>query len=121
MMKTALILTAALLAGCVSKPEGVTPVSDFNITRYQGKWYEIARFDHRFERGLSSVTADYSPRPDGGIKDINVGLRWNWTLSPSWILSTGVRVARLQGDAKHSPLVERPTTFLVSSGLAYRY
>lgn len=74
-MKTALILAAALLAGCVSKPEGITPVNDFNVARYQGKWFEIARLDHRFERGLSNVTADYSPRPDGGIKVINRGFK----------------------------------------------
>ena len=72
-MRLACLLAAAVLAGCVSKPEGITPVTGFDSVRYQGKWYEIARFDHRFERGLSNVTADYSPRPDGGIKVINRG------------------------------------------------
>ena len=38
-----------------------------------GKWYEIARLDHSFERGLSQVTANYSPRDDGGVKVINKG------------------------------------------------
>ena len=42
-------------------------VKEFNLQRYLGKWYEIARYDHRFERGLHYVTAEYSKRPDGKI------------------------------------------------------
>ncbi|QYF96162.1 lipocalin family protein [Massilia sp. PAMC28688] len=83
-MTFALVMASALLAGCVSKPEGITPVDNFNATRYQGKWYEIARFDHRFERGLSNVTADYRARDDGGIKVINRGYKdekSEWTQS----------------------------------------
>ena len=54
-------------------PDRVTPVGDFEIERYLGKWYEIARLDHDFERGLSDVTAQYSRRDDGGIAVINRG------------------------------------------------
>lgn len=43
------------------------------MNRYLGKWYEIARLDHSFERGLSKVTADYSLREDGGLRVINRG------------------------------------------------
>ncbi len=46
---------------------------DFELSRYLGTWYEIARLDHRFERGLSSVTASYSMREDGGVRVINRG------------------------------------------------
>ena len=46
-------------------------VKEFNLQRYLGKWYEIARYDHRFERGLHYVTAEYSKRPDGKIKVLN--------------------------------------------------
>tara|TARA_B100001142_G_scaffold118114_1_gene120249 strand:+ start:313 stop:777 length:465 start_codon:yes stop_codon:yes gene_type:complete len=54
-------------------PEGITPVSDFEINKYLGKWYEIARLDHSFERGLDKVSAEYSLREDGGIKVVNKG------------------------------------------------
>ena len=54
-------------------PENVTPVSDFELQRYLGKWYEIARLDHSFERGLTQVTAEYSLREDGGIAVLNRG------------------------------------------------
>jgi len=51
----------------------VTVVDDFNAQRYLGRWYEIARFDHSFERGLEKVTATYSTMEDGGIQVINRG------------------------------------------------
>ncbi len=74
-MKTLLICLALLLAGCVDKPDNINPVKPFDGQRYLGKWYEIARLDHSFERGLSQVTADYSMREDGGIKVINRGYK----------------------------------------------
>nr|CBX72520.1 outer membrane lipoprotein blc [Yersinia enterocolitica W22703] len=48
-------------------------VDNFQLPRYLGTWYEIARLDHSFERGLDNVTANYSPRDDGGVKVINRG------------------------------------------------
>ena len=61
------------LSACTNLPEGITPVSDFEINKYLGKWYEIARLDHSFERGLDKVSAVYSLREDGGIKVVNKG------------------------------------------------
>lgn len=49
------------------------PVENFQLESYLGKWHEIARLDHSFERGLSQVTAVYSLRDDGGLKVINRG------------------------------------------------
>ncbi len=72
-MKNYLVIMAMLLAGCVGKPEGIEPVRNFDSARYLGKWYEIARMDHSFERGLSHVTAEYTSLPDGGIKVLNRG------------------------------------------------
>ncbi len=66
----ALLLT---LAGCVAIPANVTPVENFQLPKYLGKWYEIARLDHSFERGLTKVTADYSLRDDGGVQIVNRG------------------------------------------------
>jgi apolipoprotein D and lipocalin family protein len=60
--------------GCVSIPENITAVKGFDVERYKGAWYEIARLDHSFERGLEKVTADYSSRSDGGITVVNKGL-----------------------------------------------
>lgn len=74
-MKKLLLVAAILLSGCVSKPEGIEPVQNFQSTKYLGKWYEIARLDHSFERGLSRVTAEYSSMPDGGIKVLNRGYK----------------------------------------------
>jgi apolipoprotein D and lipocalin family protein len=47
----------------------------FQLEKYLGTWYEIARFDHPFERGLQGVTATYSLNPDGKIKVINEGYK----------------------------------------------
>ncbi len=46
-----------LLSACTGVPENVTPVSPFDLQRYLGQWHEIARLDHRFERGLTQVSA----------------------------------------------------------------
>lgn len=64
---------ALLVSGCVGLPDGVTPVTGFEAKRYLGKWYEIARLDHSFERGLEQVTAEYSQREDGDIRVLNRG------------------------------------------------
>jgi len=61
------------LTGCLGMPEGVKPVDGFDVNRYLGKWYEIARLDHSFERGLINVTAEYSLRDDGGVRVVNRG------------------------------------------------
>ncbi|WP_028577893.1 lipocalin family protein [Desulfomicrobium escambiense] len=72
-MKKLVALLALLVGGCVTLPENVRPVSDFRLERYLGTWYEIARLDHPFERGLSHVTAQYSLREDGGVRVVNRG------------------------------------------------
>lgn len=74
-MKAPLMMAAMLLAGCVSKPDNITPVANFDASRYMGKWYEIARLDHSFERGLTQVTAEYSLQGDGGVKVVNRGYK----------------------------------------------
>ena len=50
-----------------------SPISDFNLGRYLGTWYEIARFDHSFERGMDNVMAEYLLRDDGKIDVFNSG------------------------------------------------
>jgi apolipoprotein D and lipocalin family protein len=68
-----LILCSLIVTGCVAAPKDVTVVEGFDLDRYLGIWYEIARLDHRFERGLNKVSASYSKRPDGGVDVINRG------------------------------------------------
>lgn len=78
MMISAAILMVGL--GTVSvmpsgdKPE-LVPVSDFNLDRYLGKWYEIARLPAPFEKDLVNVTATYSLKPDGKVKVLNEGYK----------------------------------------------
>ncbi len=72
-MKKLCLLLAFVLAGCMGMPSGVQPVSSFQAERYLGTWYEIARLDHSFERGMSRVTAQYRKRDDGGLDVINRG------------------------------------------------
>lgn len=67
------IAMAMPLSGCMGVPEGITPVGNFDTARYLGEWYEIARLEHSFEKGLSDITATYSLREDGGIRVINRG------------------------------------------------
>ncbi|MDF1583847.1 MAG: lipocalin family protein [Methyloprofundus sp.] len=62
-----------ILTACTGLPKGIKPVEQFEVNRYLGKWYEIARLDHRFERGLTAINADYSLRSDGGLKVLNSG------------------------------------------------
>lgn len=72
-MKKLFLLLTLLVTGCTGIPEKVKPVTNFNLRNYLGKWYEIARLDHSFERGLTHVTAEYALREDGGIQVINRG------------------------------------------------
>lgn len=74
------------LSSCVSIPKGAEAVKGFDVQRYLGKWYEIARFDFRFERNLNNVTADYSLNEDGTIKVVNRGYNY---VKDEWKQATG--------------------------------
>jgi apolipoprotein D and lipocalin family protein len=67
------MVPALLMLGCTKVPQGMQPVSDFQIQRYLGRWYEIVRLDHSFERNLSRVSATYSLAPEGYIRVENRG------------------------------------------------
>ena len=69
----ALFFTLTLAACATAPPEGLRPVTLFDINRYLGQWYEIARLDHSFERGMSDVSATYQLQEDGSVKVINRG------------------------------------------------
>lgn len=87
------LLGLFLLNGCTQTPEGVSPVSPFELESYLGRWYEIARLDHSFEEGLTEVTATYSRRDDGGVKVINRGWnkdqnKWKEAIGKAYFLSS---------------------------------
>lgn len=69
-----ILAICVFVAGCTGTPEGVQPIRNFDVSRYGGQWFEIMRLDHRFERGLTNVTAAYKLRPDGTIDVLNRGL-----------------------------------------------
>ena len=80
------VFFSIFLSGCVNIPDNIEPVRGFDVNRYLGKWYEIARLDHTFERGLEKVTAEYSLRDDNGIKVANRGFNPE---SNKWKEATG--------------------------------
>lgn len=86
-MKCSLLLAVSFcFFGCTGIPDNVVPVRDFQLQRYLGRWYEIARLDHSFERGLSRVTADYTLRDDGGVTVVNRGFSAE---KGKWVDATG--------------------------------
>ena len=79
-MKTLISLTLAalLLPGLLiaqTRRIDTKVIPDFNLSKYLGTWYEIARFDHNFERNMDNVIAEYVLRPDGKVDVVNSGWR----------------------------------------------
>jgi apolipoprotein D and lipocalin family protein len=91
---SAMGILALLFGSCSTIPEGVTAVRTFDKTKYLGKWYEIARFDFKFERGLNNTTAQYSMNEDGTIKVVNRGYNYE---KKKWEEATGV--AKFVGES----------------------
>jgi outer membrane protein len=83
------------------------------------------RNDSQSYFGVSADEAARSINPayhaGGGLRDVHLGARWNWSLTPAWMLTTNLKAARLLGSAKDSPLTERPTNVTVSTAIAYRF
>lgn len=71
------IISGLSLISCQTQRSMIdkTVVKELDLQRYLGRWYEIARYDHSFERGLVGVTANYSMRDDGKIKVVNGGYK----------------------------------------------
>tara|TARA_B100000767_G_scaffold271915_2_gene298537 strand:+ start:1613 stop:2152 length:540 start_codon:yes stop_codon:yes gene_type:complete len=82
MLRFFMVPIITLLSACTGVPVDIKPVDGFELQRYLGTWYEIARLDHSFERGLSQVTANYQLSDNATIEVINRGYdatndRWN--------------------------------------------
>ena len=70
-----LVMMACMVCACGKVTVDNTPVESVDLDRYLGSWYEIARFDHRFERGMEQTKALYTLREDGKIKVENSGVK----------------------------------------------
>jgi len=89
-----ILLAILWVGGCrTAPPAGLKPVAGFRADAYLGSWYEIARIDHYFERGLTQCQAEYSLRPDGAIRVQNRGFD---PVHGQWREAEGV--ARFRGD-----------------------
>ena len=100
MLKKFFLLVCVLLTACVGDADKYPTVTGFEVGRYLGTWYEIARFDHSFERDLDKVSADYSLREDGGLKVVNRGFdtkkqKWHEAIGKAYFVQTP-DIARLK-------------------------
>lgn len=89
------LLATSFLMSCSSIPKNAKPVTGFQPQRYLGDWYEIARFDYRFEKNLNNVMAQYSFLANGDIKVVNSGFD---TKNKKWKSSTGSAKFRKSSD-----------------------
>jgi len=82
-----------VLSACEGDADQYPIVNGFEVNRYLGTWYEIARFDHSFERGLNQVSAEYSLREDGGLKVLNRGFdtkkqKWHEAIGKAYFVES---------------------------------
>ena len=87
-----LVFVYLVVVSCTGIPSNVEPVDNFELNRYLGAWFEIARLDHSFERGLSNVSASYSLRDDGGVTVVNRGFKadkneWKEAIGKAYFMS----------------------------------
>lgn len=86
-------------SSCKSIPDGAVAVKPFDLNKYLGTWYEIARFDFRFEKNLNNTTASYSVNKDGTVKVFNRGFNY---VTNKWQDATGK--AKFAGDKNEARL-----------------
>jgi len=94
-----ILFAAAMILGCAQIPDTAVAIKPFNKEKYLGQWYEIARFDYKFERNMNNVTATYSLNNDGTIKVENRGYDF---VKKEWKEATGK--AKLAGAADEAKL-----------------
>jgi lipocalin len=70
-----LLIQGGIMAESPTPSDKLTPVTSFELNRYFGKWYEIARLPAWFEKGMTNVTATYSLKKNGKVKVENAGLK----------------------------------------------
>jgi apolipoprotein D and lipocalin family protein len=92
-IKKWILLAVLFLFACTGDDASYKAVNGFEPEKYLGVWYEVARLDHGFERGLDQVNATYSMREDGGIKVVNRGFdskkqKWNEAIGKAYFVET---------------------------------
>lgn len=92
MKKLYLLLCLALLA-CTGDDANYKAITGFEAKKYLGTWYEVARLDHSFERGMDKVYAEYGVREDGGLKVVNHGFdtkkqAWHEAIGKAYFVET---------------------------------
>ena len=85
-LKSFLVSISFGLFSCATIPPNAVAVKPFNLEKYLGKWYEVARFDFRFEKDLNNTTATYSLNKDGTVKVLNKGYNYK---TNKWKEATG--------------------------------
>ncbi len=91
MIKKLYLLLCLVLIACTGDDANYKAITGFEADKYLGTWYEIARLDHSFERGLDKVNATYSLREDGGLKVVNRGFdakkqKWNEAIGKAYFV-----------------------------------
>ena len=71
MMKKAFQWILLLIGGQASAQAELETVPYVDLQRYLGKWYDIASFPQRFQKGCSCTTAEYGLNKDGSITVTN--------------------------------------------------
>ena len=128
-------LTSSLLAGAGREHDGarlelgIQRLAALNGERHRvslsaglgvvNRRYNASYFGITETEGARSGRAAY--QPGGGLQDVHLGARWNWVLTPAWMLTSSLQARRLLGSASHSPLTERPANLMVSTAIAYRF
>lgn len=87
------IAAIVILNSCAFIPQKAKPIANFEVKRYLGTWYEIARFDYRFEKDLDNAVAQYSLGENGKVKVLNSG--YNYKIK-EWKSAKGI--AKFRGD-----------------------
>lgn len=105
-MKSILLTIVVVLLGlimlnssCASIPKNAKAVQNFDINKYLGSWYEIARFDFRFEKDLNNVMAQYSLNDKNNVDVVNSGYNYK---KEEWVKANGV--AKFRGDKNSAAL-----------------
>ena len=96
------LVTLLAFTACQTIPEGANAVKPFDVNRYLGKWYEIARLDFKYERDLNNTTATYSLNDDGSIKVFNQGFNVKTNKQEEVVGKAKFRNAKDEGKLKVS-------------------